>query len=330
MPFRLACQAALLTYPQCDKTKDSLLLNITLAQWPKPILWAVVSQEKHKDGSPHLHAIVRWEERIDIKDANPILDGLCGQHGDYKPVGKGVNKTIAYVVKDGDYVTHGPVPDWTAKINIQTETAKMLLEGKTYNDIVEAYPGYAMVQKRKLQDFEAYCSRKRAADALQVWIPPTTDSSDYNVQLIAEWLSTNIKKKRAPRQKQLFITGPPGVGKTRLIAQLSAFLRVYHIPKEEDYYDFWENGAYDLAVLDEFKHHKRIQWLNSWLDGSIMCLKIKGAQLMKNQNVPTIILSNFTMEEMYKDGVGRDALLQRLEIAFISSDFNLFPDLSTE
>ena len=44
-------------------------------------------------------------------------------------------------------------------------------------------------------------------------------------------------------------------------------LRVYWWPKDETWWDGYEDGAYDLIVLDEFKSQKKITDLNPILSG---------------------------------------------------------------
>ena len=55
----------------------------------------------------------------------------------------------------------------------------------------------------------------------------------------------------------------------------------------------------DLCVLDEFRAQKTVQFLNHFLDGSHMPLRQKGRQTLKTDNLPCIILSNFSLEECY-------------------------------
>jgi len=328
MSFTLQCRCAFLTYPQCDTTKEAALAVILSTTWGSPVSWAVVAQEKHKDGNNHLHCVVFFEKKIKLYNATAILDAIGGQHGNYQGA-RSPLKTLRYVTKDNEFVTHGEIPDLTVKAKITDLFAKCLMDGGSFKDCVDIDAGAALGMKRKLDDFAEYCSSKRQHDQLLVWTPPIYTGDCYEVQLIAEWLSSNIRQSRKHRQQQLYISGTPGIGKTRLIGQLSRFLKVYHIPRVEDFYDFWENKYYDVAVLDEAKSAKTIQWLNSWLDGSVMPLRQKGKQTLKCQNIPTIILSNYPLELAYtKDSVARDALLQRLLCVQLTQEFNLFPDLT--
>ena len=97
------------------------------------------------------------------------------------------------------------------------------------------------------------------------------------------------------------------------------------MPRDEEFYDSYEDGCFDLVVLDEYKHQKRLQFLNAWCDGQPLPLRRKGSQTVKTDNLPLIICSNFSPEECYRPGVGRDALLDRFVVVELRSDFNLFP-----
>ena len=60
---------------------------------------------------------------------------------------------------------------------------------------------------------------------------------------------------------------PPQHGKTTMITNLEEWfnLSVYYMPKTEDWNDHYRDKEYDLIVLDEYKGHKSIQFLNPWL-----------------------------------------------------------------
>ncbi len=115
--------------------------------------------------------------------------------------------------------------------------------------------------------------------------------------------------------KHLWLYGPTGGGKSTLVKRLiNLGVRIYMIPTDEEFYDEYEDDAYDLAVLDEYKAQKRIQWLNRWLDGSQVSLRKKGSQYKKNKPLFTLILSNYVPAECYsntKEDV-IDALERRL------------------
>jgi len=331
--FRLQCKCFYGTWPQCTMDKADLLAN-AIRLLP-PISWAVVASEMHKDGTPHLHGIFYFEEKIDLKDANPTLDLIAMKHGNYQGA-KSPTKVLRYVVKDDNYITHGDVPDWKEKPKIMTKMATAIMAGASFNDCMQMDAGVSMLHKRKIEEFEAYCKRQRADSDKLVW-QPLSMPEDPNLCLLVDWLNSNMMvKSRKFRAPQLYVCGAPGLGKTRLVNQLRRFARVYMIPTCEDFYDDWFNDQYDLAILDEFKGNKSVQWLNGWLDGQVLPLRKKGSQYLKAVNVATIILSNYTLEECYKAAIEKDArfavsleaLHSRLTSILVWESFNLFPNMT--
>lgn len=322
--FRLNCKCFYGTWPQCD-VDPKVALDNGIRLLP-PCDWAVVAQEKHKDGTNHLHGIFYFQQKADIKDANKLVDQICNKHGNYQGA-KSPKRVLRYVCKDNNYVTYGDIPDFSEKPKITKELADIIINGGSFDDCLEKDSGTSMLHKRKIDDLYYHIKKRKYLKTLLPWDPSVLDPG-VDGQEVCQWLKDNIRKPRKPRQPQLYIYGPPGIGKTRFIWQLSRYLQVYHIPKEEEFYDDWEDGRYDVAVLDEYYGHKKLQWLNTWLDGSIMCMRQKGRQSMKGQNIPTIILSNFSPEEQYKHlpDVARQAFIQRLLVVQMDDSFNFFQD----
>lgn len=97
-------------------------------------------------------------------------------------------------------------------------------------------------------------------------------------------------------------------------------VRVYILPLHEDFYDFYDDDDYDLAVMDEFRGHKTIQWMNLWCQGGTNNLRKKGSQILKKKQIPTIIISNFSLEECYSkvEDSRLETLRRRLEIVHVT------------
>jgi len=328
--FRLAGKAFFLTWPQNEVSKETLMANV-LALWEGNVVFAVVAEESHKTGEPHLHAIVQFVKRVDIKDANPVLDALTGKHGNYQAC-KSARKVLRYVCKEGQYLSHGDVPDLKEKAKVQDELANLVLkEGKSYTQLVSLQPGYCMVHKRKLEDFIGWAKRQKLADSLLPWVVRSAIRPTSIHAALWSYLRDNVLVPRLPRQNQLWLFGLPGTGKSRFLSYLRARLRVYEMPRDEDFYDDYEDGCFDLVVIDEFKSHKKIQFLNAWADGQPLPLRKKGSQTVKTDNLPFIICSNYSIEECYKEGVGRDALCSRFTQVYVDSLFSIDdPEFTTE
>ncbi len=70
-----------ITYPMSLLSKRIVFNNLKAKYDPREL---VVVEEKHIDGSPHLHAYIRFNGRTYVKHAD--LDICGGKHGDYKVV----------------------------------------------------------------------------------------------------------------------------------------------------------------------------------------------------------------------------------------------------
>ncbi len=68
-----------ITYPMSLLSKRIVFDNLKALYNPREL---VVVEEKHEDGSPHLHVYIRFNGRTYVKHAD--LDICGGKHGDYK------------------------------------------------------------------------------------------------------------------------------------------------------------------------------------------------------------------------------------------------------
>lgn len=94
-----------LTYAQSDFTNEYLLQHL---QSIKPVVWARVARERHADGSPHSHAIVRFGARVKTRSNMGLFD-LDGRHPNIQ-VPRGIKTVLEYCAKGGDYLDHGALP----------------------------------------------------------------------------------------------------------------------------------------------------------------------------------------------------------------------------
>ncbi len=322
-----------MTWPQNVATKEATLQSVK-DKWEGQVVWCVVAEEQHKTGEPHLHAVVKFARKMHISGTKgmKLLDSITGKHGNYQAV-KSLKNTVSYVVKEGTYVSDGinvPLFIAAAVEKKSTVMATMVLEDKSMEDICKEDPGFFMMHKRRLEDLQVWHERKKAKLMLAEWVPLELTEFDVDSDLlIADWLNSNIGVDRKFKAKQLYIQGPPDMGKTTLIQNLSKFCRVYYVPTEEDFCCHYEDSDWDLAIIDEFKGQKMISWLNKWLDGQVMPLKRKGiSSILKRKNIPTIILSNYCLEVCYAKAMeetpGRlEPLLARLEIVDVITPINV-------
>lgn len=327
--FRMSVKNFFLTFPQCQTTKE-VAQDRLIQKFPEGKF--LVCHEKHMSGDDHLHVLVQLDSVLNVKDCK-FWDFVGGQHGKYEPA-RHIRKAVEYITKKGDYVSHGIDVEAILKKEAPKsgKIAQMIADGKSVYEIDGEDKGFFMMNKRKIEEYATWVKVKKAKEEKQKWVEFTEEQMEgmnSSSRQIALWLNKNLFKERPFKQAQLYIYGPKNMGKTTLTEWLMNFANVYSMPKSETFYDLYEDSLYDLIILDEFRAQKTIQELNSWLDGSKMPLRKKGAQSVKEKNLPIIILSNYSLEGAYRkkaeeDPEKVDTLRCRLEIVELESQLNLF------
>lgn len=286
--------------------------------------YAVVANEKHQDGTPHVHAVVGLETACRTRDER-FFDDILDAHPNLQRVRSPLG-AVKYVKKGGDWIEEGdvPIPAKDRKRKRGDEICEMIEQGKSMREIYQSDKGYFMKNRN---DIAAMHTQLRVWDEASKKLPLDEISFKsrhdpvllHQDRVIMNWLVKNLLVKRPFKAPQLFISGPPDVGKTHLVNYLSQFFRIYHVPTGEDFYDLYEDEEYDLCVIDEFKAQKTIQWLNMFLQGSPCPLRKKGSQYLKVKNLPVIILSNYSLEDCYKnqDSTRLESLKARLTEVFV-------------
>lgn len=313
--FRIRSKRLFLTFPQCSVARETALENIKNI-WKDKLDWVVIAQEKHQDGNLHLHIGLQTTDIMSYSNAK-FADGICSLHGNYQAM-KSLKSCLKYILKaDPSPIAHNVDP-YQLIASTSSGTALDIVmackDGSTLEKIDDLYPVYILRNKRKVEEYLTFQHLKKTKLNL-VPLPPL----EINHPVIHLWIQENLYAPRKFKQKQLYIHGPPNMGKTSLILALTKYLSIYYIPSEEFYDDYYD-GMFKLTVLDEFKATKTIQWLNQWLQGSPMPIRKKGSQSIKTDNLPVIILSNYSIEECYSKASHDkiESLKARLEIVSVS------------
>ncbi len=310
-----------LTYPQCDHDpKETLALILKMFSTK----FAVVAGELHKDGTPHLHCVIKLKKRMTVRFEE--LDKITGKRGNYQNA-RNINAVLKYCAKDGEWCEHGiDLRDYLKNVKDHKSTKadramKIVQEGGTLDTIIEEMPGFAFANKRKIENWIDYYDAKKYKKEKEEWshalqvlaLSPIIDTPQG--ELICSWLYRNIRKPRRFKQDQLMIHGVPNLGKTSLILFLEKHLKIYYMTHDE-YDDNWRNNYFDLAVLDEFRGQKKLTYWNRWLQGGTMTLKVRYRAPNKEGNIPTIILGNFDLQACYQncDYTRLAPMIERLEI----------------
>lgn len=335
--YRLNVKSTFLTFPRCEMTKADALRRLVAGSRFQP-LWAVIAQEKHSDGAHHLHLLVEWTKKINIRDAT-ALDYITNQHGSYEKT-RALPSALKYLYKeDPEPLLYGPVPTdllstpsgRTAppkKEKIGDKVAAALIQGQSILSQIQEEPGYVMNNLKKMQQFSTFLvsqKEKRMSSTHQIRIMVGEDPTAQDATIFSWLRDCLFDRRRAFKAPQLYVHGPPNSNKTSLILKLNQVAKYYGMPNDESFDDLWDDNVYDFAVLDEYaKGQARTpQQLNRFADGSPVTLRVKGSQVIKAFRCPMIILSNFSPAECIPDHNSLQAFLSRFTVVQLEQPIDL-------
>lgn len=306
--FRLQAINIFATWPQCPLTRPQAEACVKDALGAMNVEWCVVATEKHQDGSPHVHALIRMRSKKNFRTAN-FLDLHHAEmdqtwHGNYQAA-KSIQKVLAYLMKTGsENVTAFGVDLDTLirkKGSQAAQAAQIILDGGTSDNVAGSQPGFFLLNASKVLAFESYVKR-RATTVKLPWkgcspaaMADATLDHRAAVARLSNWINGNLFRERQFKQRQMWLWSEgPNVGKTTLGMQLEKYCRVYWAPINEKWMNDYEDGCYDLVIMDEFKGCHSISFLNSFVQGAPVVIpkKMVGHQPLKKDNVPVLVLAN--------------------------------------
>ena len=119
-----------LTYPQNESTINDLLSALSDIA---PILEYVIAQEPHQDGTPHLHAYIKFKgDGIKFKDA-PSTFNVLSKTGNYQPC-RSPKAVVTYCTKGDNHISNFDIDNYKAKkgklavSTIKAKSARQALE----------------------------------------------------------------------------------------------------------------------------------------------------------------------------------------------------------
>lgn len=247
-----------LTFPQNESTKEALLEECILIG---AVSEYVIAVENHQDGTPHLHAFVKWATK------KRFTQMKFTKHGNYQ-IAKSWKAVEAYCKKGGDYISN---------INVDAarqKQSKILKEDYEKDPLILLDEG--KISFMQLNNFvknqETYRMLKRKTER-----PP---------------------EKMADKKRHYWIYGPSNSGKTTQLREMMTDIGMEHffqIPYNNDWRGY---TGEKYLYADEYKGQLTIQELNRICDGGAK-VNTKGGSAQLNWEPEVIILSNFSIEECY-------------------------------
>lgn len=281
--FRLQAKNFFLTYPKCDVPKDEAFESLS---HKVDLQYALIAQEQHMDGTPHLHALISSKIKLNIK--NPNFFDLGAFHGNYQTV-KNSDDVRAYIKKADPEPLEIGVYESNKQSELQKRAAmnKLLLEGNLPQLVDEGAISLYHYAKIK-QGREQYSMDK-------IKLPAISE------ERVCYW-----------------IYGEPGIGKTYWVR--SRFPNAY--PKSQN--KWWDGyDGQDVVILDDFDCAVLGHNLKIWADKYSFTAEIKGGSV-KPVYTKFIVTSNYFPEEIFKmDPVLAKAVARRFIFCTIDSNYSL-------
>ncbi|QMW68663.1 replication-associated protein [Crucivirus-113] len=98
--FRINAKAFFITYPQCNLDKNKIY---DLLPEKHTITEYYIAEEKHEDGNPHIHALIKYSYKRNITNCKHF--DIEGFHPNVQAV-KNWNNSKAYVCKDNNFISY--------------------------------------------------------------------------------------------------------------------------------------------------------------------------------------------------------------------------------
>ena len=279
--FRCQSKSWFLTYPKCPLTKEEGMQLLKAKLAARPIRGIVVAAELHKDGTNHLHAYILLEKMFDCKDAR--FWDLDMFHGNYQKA-RDINAVVQYIKKDGNILEEGEI-SWAEKLDAKKDhrraLAKKLLDGScTLESAVDEDPSLLYGLRHLKQDLDTY-------------------------------LQLKVKPLEADDVRGIWIYGPPGIGKSRLVRRVeTADPSLLYTKAQNKWWDGYHGQK--AVLLDDFdrkgeclSHHLKI-----WADRYGAFGEIKGGQVPLAYE-RFYITSNYSPSQVFSEDPDLLAAIER-------------------
>lgn len=287
----------LLTYPQCERSKEDLL------EWWKEhgAQCAIVSRENHHETEGvHLHAWIKFPKTMQTtKGQWGSLFDWEGIHGNYERVtctSRSIADVVQYVTKDGDYVA------WNCNVEA-LKNPKKSHERKYDNETILNTPMKELVEKGVIP-VEKVPAIQRGIQAYRLLAKP------------------GLKSKC----RGIWLTGRAGCGKSTWAAKLGEHLGGYYEKQQNKWFDGYDGEK--VIVLNDLDNEALLHHLKIWADKFPCKGEVKGYNVWLHHDW-FVVTSNFTIREICEKvpyGVDKffDAMKRRFHELSLPDEMEFF------
>nr|ASU11082.1 replication associated protein [Tomato leaf curl New Delhi virus] len=307
--FRVNAKNVFLTFPKCPLPKETMLELLKNIECPSDKLFIRVAQERHQDGSLHLHALIQFKGKAQFRNPRHFDVTHPNNSSQFHPNFQGAKSSSdvkSYIEKDGDYIDWGvfQIDGRSARGGQQTahdaaaealnsgsvEAALDILREKLPKDFLFQYHNLkANLERIFTPRSEGYVS------------PFSISSFDRVPPELVDWANVNVvcAAARPFRPISIIVEGDSRTGKTMWARCLGPHNYLCgHLDLSPKVYsnDAWYNVIDDVDphYLKHFKEFMGAQ--RDWQSNTKY-----GKPVMIKGGIPTIFLCNKGPNSSYKE-----------------------------
>lgn len=264
---RIYYSQVLLTYPQCTRSKEDLLVYL---QTIENVCCAIICKENHHETEgEHLHAWIRYNSNMRIAaskwGSNWDWEGIHGHYDKVTCSTRSIADTVKYVMKDGDTLVWNCDPE--ALMN----------------------PGKSHVRKYDNEKILNTPMKKLVEEG----VINIKDVSAYERGIAAYKLLDKPAEKQKCRG--IWVDGRPGCGKSTWARDFGRARGGWYEKAQNKWWDGYEGEK--VVVMNDVDNESLLHHMKIWADTFPCKGEVKGHTVWLKHDW-FIVTSNFTIDEI--------------------------------